>query len=104
MTGRGSANFLTRATSLLAVAFFATSMGLTLLAQHGGERKSVIDRVGTGAPVSTTPANPDAAPTTATPGAGDPATAPAAPGAPAAPADGGGVLDKLRSGNMRLDR
>lgn len=32
MTGRGQANVLTRATSILAAMFFATSLGLTILA------------------------------------------------------------------------
>ena len=34
MTGRGAANFLTRVTAGLAIAFFATSMVLTLLASR----------------------------------------------------------------------
>ena len=39
MTARGAANALTRATGILAVAFFATSLGLSLLARYG-ERRS----------------------------------------------------------------
>ena len=35
MTGRGQANVLTRATAILAAMFFATSLGLTLLANAG---------------------------------------------------------------------
>ena len=35
MTGRGQANVLTRATAILAALFFATSLGLTLLARYG---------------------------------------------------------------------
>ena len=35
MTGRGQANVLTRATAILGALFFATSLGLTLLARYG---------------------------------------------------------------------
>jgi preprotein translocase subunit SecG len=35
MTGRGQANALTRATAILAALFFATSLGLTILARFG---------------------------------------------------------------------
>ena len=41
MTGRGAANFLTRATAGLAAAFFATSLILTLIAQPG--QRSILD-------------------------------------------------------------
>ena len=95
MTGRGTANLLTRTTVWLAGAFFATSLGLTLLSQPSSKPGSVFD----------TPVAPASAPTV--PGA-PPATgpAPAAAGAPAAP-DGapapaqpgqprGGILDKLQ--------
>ncbi len=82
LTGRGTANLLTRTTAFLAAGFFATSIALTLLAQHSGPKGSAFDAA------KTAPA------------------APAAEGAaPAAPADGGaapadqprgGILDKLR--------
>ena len=36
MTGRGQANVLTRATSILAALFFVTSLGLTLFAKPNG--------------------------------------------------------------------
>ena len=39
MTARGAANALTRATAILAAAFFATSLGLSLIARYG-ERRS----------------------------------------------------------------
>lgn len=88
MTGRGTANLLTRMTAGLAAAFFLTSIGLTLLANHGtsGSSGSVFDRVGVPAPA-----------TPATPAAEAPATAPAPA---AAPTEGprGGVLDKLEQG------
>jgi preprotein translocase subunit SecG len=41
MTGRGAANFLTRATAGLAAAFFATSLLLSLLAQPS--QRSILD-------------------------------------------------------------
>lgn len=39
MTGRGQANVLTRATAILAALFFATSLGLTLLARYGHQNQ-----------------------------------------------------------------
>ena len=47
MTGRGTANLLTRATAALAAAFFMTSIGLTLLAKQAARPVSPLD-----APVS----------------------------------------------------
>jgi preprotein translocase subunit SecG len=41
MTGRGAANFLTRATAGLAAAFFATSLILSLIAQPA--QRSILD-------------------------------------------------------------
>lgn len=84
LTGRGTANLLTRVTAALAAAFFATSIMLAVMANRTSPAGSAFDA-----------ANPATAPA---------ATAPAAPGAaPAtpAPADGqgrGGVLDKLQGG------
>ncbi len=81
LTGRGQANMLTRATAILAAAFFATSIILAIMGGTHRAPKSILD--------------------TATPPAGAP-LAPAAPGAPAtpaapAPAGGGtGVLDQLK--------
>jgi preprotein translocase subunit SecG len=43
MTSRGSANLLTRSTAILAVAFFATSIGLTILARLGSGGETLID-------------------------------------------------------------
>jgi preprotein translocase subunit SecG len=92
MTARGAANALTRATAILAAAFFATSLGLSLLARYGdrptdildrapvtqGEGTGVLDKLGGGAsdvpaPAPAAPANP--APTSSAPASG---TAPAA--------------------------
>ncbi|VTZ21220.1 Preprotein translocase, SecG subunit [Methylocella tundrae] len=72
MTGRGQANVLTRATAILAALFFATSLGLTILARVNQAPSSIIQHVA-------------------------PATKPAAnapPGQPASP--GGGLLDQLK--------
>ena len=78
LTGRGTANLLTRVTAGLAAAFFSTSILLTLIAKQSAPAGSVFD--------SSAPATPG----TAVPGApGD---------APAAPADRGGILDKLQQG------
>lgn len=88
MTGRGTANMLTRVTAGLAAAFFVTSICLTLLAQQGRRAPSPLDRPAAGAP--------------ATPGTATKTDAPApAPGTPAAP-PGGGLLDSLQQGRQSL--
>ena len=46
---RGAASFLTRATAILALVFFLTSLGLAWLASQQVERRSVVER--TEAPV-----------------------------------------------------
>lgn len=78
LTGRGTANLLTRTTAGLAAAFFATSILLTILANHSARQGSVFGTT----PVTTTPGN---------------GTAPA--GGPAKPAEPGrgGILDKLEA-------
>jgi preprotein translocase subunit SecG len=84
LTGRGTANLLTRATAVLAAGFFTTSIVLTLLAQKSAAPGSVFDAP---APVGTTiPAAPAAG--------GAPPTGTDAPAAPAR----GGVLDRLQGG------
>ena len=45
LTGRGTANALTRTTALLAAAFMATSILLTIFASSGGESDSILDQV-----------------------------------------------------------
>ncbi|MBN9279037.1 MAG: preprotein translocase subunit SecG [Hyphomicrobium sp.] len=85
VSGRGTANMLTRVTAGLAAAFFVTSITLTLLAQQSRRATSPLDR-----PAATAPAVPGKA----APGA--PAT-----GAPAAPS-GGGLLDSLQQGRQQL--
>ncbi|MEP0236138.1 MULTISPECIES: preprotein translocase subunit SecG [Alphaproteobacteria] len=47
MSSRGTANVLTRATAILAVAFFITSLGLSLIAKMGDRPASVLDAVPT---------------------------------------------------------
>jgi preprotein translocase subunit SecG len=102
MTGRGQANFLTRTTTYLAAAFFATSIALTLLANQQRRATSIFDSVPKAsptAPASPTPANPAPTGIPATPAA--PAGGISAPAQPAAPAPApagprGGILDKLQ--------
>ncbi len=96
LTGRGQANLLTRTTAILAAAFFATSLGLTLLAQHSAPTGSVLDRAApvsapatSGTPVPTTM---DAKPADSKAGDAKPADGKPVDGKPAAR---GGILDKL---------
>jgi len=73
MTGRGTANVLTRTTALLAVGFFITSLALSRLAGLGRHPASIIN---TG---------------------GGSQTREAPPGSPAPLSSGGGVLNQLKS-------
>jgi preprotein translocase subunit SecG len=94
MTGRGTANVLTRTTALLAAGFFITSLTLSLLASRSREPASLVP----GTPVQT-PAAPGNATLPTTPlnsgsggllnQLGTPQASTPAPGAPAAPAPGG---------------
>ena len=73
MSGRGTANALTRLTAMLAAGFFATSILLTLVARYDHQTRSIIDTIGK--PAATAPAT-----GTTSPPAGSataPATAPA---------------------------
>ncbi|HET6605747.1 MAG TPA: preprotein translocase subunit SecG [Rhodopila sp.] len=102
MSGRGTANLLTRTTAILGVIFFALSMTLAALNKGGGVSTSILDTVPTSKPApTTTGANPAAPPVpgaasaparSAPSGAAAPATtapngttAPAAPSGPSAP-------------------
>ena len=88
MTGRGTANMLTRVTAGLAAAFFLTSICLTLIAQQSRHGASPLDRPAAGAP--------------AVPGTTTKSDAPAtAPGTPS-DAPGGGLLDSLQKGRQSL--
>jgi preprotein translocase subunit SecG len=100
MTGRGQANALTRATAILALLFFITSIMLSLMASYGRGPRSIFEGVAPTAPANQqAPAGQGpgileqlqqmqggqpAAPAPSTPAA----PAPAAP-APAAPAPSG---------------
>jgi preprotein translocase subunit SecG len=101
MSARSTANALTRATAILAAAFFCTSIALSLIARYGDKATDVLDRVpaaqtqqGEGGVLKQlggkdVPAPEPAAPAAETPAAETPAaTTPAAPAAdaPAAPA------------------
>lgn len=78
LTGRGTANLLTRATAMLAAAFFVTSISLTLLARNTQPAGSVFDATKPTAGAPTVPG------TTVTPGDAT------------KPAEGrGGILDKI---------
>jgi preprotein translocase subunit SecG len=70
LSSRGTANVLTRTTSILAALFFATSLFLSILASFERKPRSLLDSGGT----------------------------PAGQGAPAVPGDGGGVLNRLGGG------
>jgi preprotein translocase subunit SecG len=84
MTGRSSANLLTRVTAALAALFFATSLVLAILASTPSRAPSFFDST---APAPTTaPQAPAAAPATPTPQPAAPAPeSGAAPQAPAVP-------------------
>ena len=70
MTGRSTANLLTRTTAGLALAFFVVSIALAVLANHGRAPRSLVDTpVAPAEGQGSMPAN----------------TAPAAPAAPATP-------------------
>ena len=45
MTTRGQGNVLTRATTILAAAFFATSLALSILARYSEQPTDILDRV-----------------------------------------------------------
>lgn len=45
MTARGASNALTRTTAILAAAFFATSLALSLLARYGDSPSDIFDRI-----------------------------------------------------------
>lgn len=61
LTGRGTANLLTRTTAILATCFMVTSLTLTILAGGSGERSSIVDDLpAVGAPTETAPEEPSA--------------------------------------------
>ena len=78
MTGRSTANLLTRTTAILAACFFLTSIALAVVAARSRAPSSVIDQT---VPTQSLPAAPTTSPTPAKPAA----PAPAAPTGPSAP-------------------
>ena len=89
---RGSANFLSRTTAVLATLFFVSSLGLSYLFSKGPAETSVMDRVATQqpapAPTAPAPAADGSAPVAPATGT-QPAPEPVPAGAPAAPAPAG---------------
>jgi preprotein translocase subunit SecG len=84
LSTRSQGNVLTRATAILAIGFFATSLALTLLARFQEKPSSILDTVpaaGTSAP--------------AVPGGGTTTSGGAGTGGTAAPASGG-ILNQLK--------
>ncbi len=51
LSGRGTANLLTRATAVLAAGFMVTSLSLTMLASRGTERGSLLDELPASVPI-----------------------------------------------------
>ena len=83
MTGRGAANLLTRMTAILAAAFFATSILLTVMARQGSAPTSILDQSGSGQPSAPAENGGSALPKLAP--IQPQAPAPAAPAAPSGP-------------------
>jgi preprotein translocase subunit SecG len=73
MSGRSTANLLTRTTAILAAAFFATSIALAYLASGTRAPSSLIDQSAPATPTQSAPATPA------------PPAAPAQPAEPSAP-------------------
>jgi preprotein translocase subunit SecG len=98
MTARGAANALTRATAILAAAFFVTSLALSIIARYGASPIDILDRAppavggqGGGGVLDqlgggTTPPAAPAAPAEPAPPSGNDAATPPAAVAPAVPA------------------
>jgi preprotein translocase subunit SecG len=81
MTGRSTANLLTRTTAILAACFFATSIALAVLAARQRAPESLINE---GPGPLTAPLPAPGTPPTPAPGAPPSQSAPAAPAAPLA--------------------
>jgi preprotein translocase subunit SecG len=60
MTGRATANLLTRATAILAACFFVTSLALAILAGGARETRSILDAPPPSAEEPAKPAEPSA--------------------------------------------
>lgn len=84
MSGRGTANLLTRTTAVLAVIFMGLSLTLALLNRGTtGSSRSILDTAPMTAPVTAPATAPKAASGTAAPGTAAPGKAPATVPAPA---------------------
>lgn len=79
MTGRGVGNLLTRTTGILAIAFFATSIGLTIIARLESRPTDILENL---------PGSDSAVQTPVGPPSGGQAQTP--------PSEGGSVLEGLR--------
>ncbi len=62
LTGRGTANLLTRTTAILAGGFMVTSLALTLLAGGGSQPRSILESMPAESPSQSAPAQPPVAP------------------------------------------
>ncbi|GAB1582057.1 preprotein translocase subunit SecG [Phyllobacterium phragmitis] len=100
MTARGAANALTRTTAILAAAFFATSIALSIMARYDAQPTDILNRIpaATGTQTQTpgsggvlnqlggaSSQNPPAQTAPAENAPGQPAPAPTTPAAPANP-------------------
>jgi len=86
MTGRSTANLLTRSTGILVGLFFLTSLVLAILAGRGHVVRSVVDLPSTGSPAPiSAPSAPGPAQSPAPATSGAVPAAPALPAVPAAP-------------------
>ena len=83
MTGRSTANLLTRTTAILALLFFATSLSLVWSSNRGHAPQSILDQ-GAPPPGPAVPVAPAAPPPQTAP-AEPPPTAPAEPAPPSPP-------------------
>ena len=84
MTGRGTANLLTRVTAALALTFFCTSILLTISANRGKTIPDALKKLN--APVQTGP------------------KVPGSPSSTGGKSEAGGVLDKLKQGDFKLPK
>lgn len=85
MTGRQAANALSKATWVLAIAFLATSLGLTVIAARNASNGSIVDQLNLGGTDTNQPA-------TTLPGIGDYTPPPSAAGQPILPPVPGGTV------------
>ncbi|MEZ5755184.1 MAG: preprotein translocase subunit SecG [Paracoccaceae bacterium] len=85
MSGRGATTALQKLTWLLAAAFIATSLTLTVLAARGTEGSSVLDQIGVDAPAAPPAADLPAGSDLLPPAPADAPLAPPAADAPATP-------------------